>query len=172
LAEYDFLFFFNANCLFVDRITEDEFLPKNNLLVVQHPGYYNKQNNQFAYERNQKSTAYIGMEIGKYYICGGINGGRTKTFIKLARVLKDNIDNDYRNGIVAKWHDESHINHYIIDRSDFTLLSPSFCYPENWNLPFPPKILIRSKSKYIDINLVKNNKVVYLLKKIKKILIG
>jgi hypothetical protein len=60
---------------------------------------------------------------------------------------------------------------YLTNRDDFTLLSPSFCYPENWDLPFPPEIIIRNKSKYIDISLIKDKKFIFLLKKLKKILI-
>lgn len=48
LEKYDYIFFMNANCQALDTITEEEFLPKKkDIIVVQHPGYYNKTNKQF-----------------------------------------------------------------------------------------------------------------------------
>lgn len=172
LMAFDYVFFMNANCKCVAKITEDEFLPKEkDLLVVQHPGEYRKKNTKFSYDRNEKSTAYIPKGEGKYYICGGINGGRTQAYLSLVKELKQNIEKDLENGIVAKWHDESHINHYIYVHDNWEMLSPSYCYAEDWNLPFEPKILVREKSKYIDANGMKYGRLMSMLRKtIRKII--
>lgn len=157
LEQFDYLFFMNANCMCVDYVSEREFLPhKKDLLVVQHPGFYNQPNRKYTYDRNRKSTAYIPYGKGKYYICGGVNGGKSKAFIRLMKELKENIDIDKKNNQIAVWHDESHINHYILGREDYKILTPSYCYPEDWNLPFDEKIRIRDKSKWIDVKQVKN----------------
>lgn len=156
LVKFDYVFFMNANCLCLDYISEEEFLPKDKgILVVQHPGYYDKKPEEFAYDRNPKCEAYISKGAGKYYICGGVNGGKTEAFLKLIEELKARVDRDEQKSIVAKWHDESHINRYIIDNLDYEILSPAYCYPEDWNLPFECKIMIRNKSKVIDIVDVK-----------------
>ncbi|WP_181974240.1 family 6 glucosyltransferase [Roseburia inulinivorans] len=157
LEKYDYIFFMNANCQALDTITEEEFLPKKkDIIVVQHPGYYNKTNKQFAYDRNPKSTAYIPKGQGKYYVCGGVNGGRAQAFIQLMEELKHNIDVDKKNGELALWHDESHINHYVWTHDNYEVLPPSYCWPEDWNLPMPGKILIREKSKWIFVDMVKS----------------
>ena len=165
LQQYDYVFFMNANCQALETITEEEFLPiEKPLLVVQHLALYDKPNVQFTYDRNPKSTAYIPKGEGKYYICGGVNGGRTANYLQLMEDLKKNIDVDRQNKQLALWHDESHINRYIIDRDDYRVLSPSFCYPEGREMTLPKKILIRDKSKWIPVDSIKNQGFVKMTK--------
>lgn len=46
---------------------------------------------------------------------------------------------------MAVWHDESHWNRYCIDHKPTTILSPSYCYPESWNLPYKKRLLALDK---------------------------
>lgn len=148
ISKVDFLFFFNANLLFLKEVDE-KFLPiEENILVVKHPGFYNKNNREFSYDRNKKSLAYIEEGKGKYYVAGGLNGGKVEYFLELIEKLSYNIEMDLKNGIIALWHDESHLNKYILGRTDIKVLEPSYLYPEGWNLPFEPIILIRDKRNY------------------------
>jgi hypothetical protein len=146
LQKYDFIFFFNANCKFCIPINVS-ILPmqKNSLLVVQHPGFYNKKQSEFPYERNQLSQAYIPYDHGKYYICSGINGGYADTYCTLIEELYKAAELDEKNGIIALWHDESHLNRYILDK-EYKMLSPSYCYPENSKLPFKEIVRVRDKN--------------------------
>ena len=147
LQRMDFLFFCNANLLFVDSVG-DEILPfEEGLIALQHPGYLNKPRKKFAYEKNSMSCAHIPINKGKHYVMGCFNGGTTETFLKMSEELSKNIDEDNKNGITAIWHDESHLNKYIVDKN-IKILNPSYGYPENWKLPFSPKIIIRDKTKY------------------------
>lgn len=167
LRKFDYIFFMNANCKCVTEISEEEFLPlEKDIVVVQHPGAYSKNPKQFTYDRNPKSTAYIPKGKGQYYVCGGINGGKGPAYLSLIEELKRNIDIDKDNGVIAKWHDESHINHYILQHNNWVMLSPSYCYAEGWNLPYKPKILVREKSKYFDSVAVKKGRIVALVRKI------
>ena len=84
-----------------------------------------------------------------------MNGGTAAAFLELCRTLRHNTDVDVANSITALRHDESHINRYILDRDDFTLLSPSYFYPEGWQLPFEVKIISINKEKYFDIFFMK-----------------
>ena len=59
------------------------------------------------------------------------------------------IDADYANGLEAIWHDESQINRYAYDHPPDVMLSPSYCYPENSDLPFEPRILALDKDHAI-----------------------
>ena len=68
--------------------------------------------------------------------------------------MKDNIDIDLRNNIIAKWHDESQINRYILDRNDYKELS-DFCEVEGWPKNENAAILIKDKSKYFDVDKFK-----------------
>lgn len=166
LEKFDYVFFMNANCKCVKKITEDEFLPKEKeILVVQHPGEFNKKPSKYSYDRNPESTAYIPKGEGKYYICGGINGGKSQAYLSLIKELKNNVQIDLDKNVIAKWHDESHINHYIYVHDNWEMLSPSYCYAEDWRLPFEAKILVREKSNYIDANGMKYGKILSLLRK-------
>lgn len=169
LMEFDYIYFMNANCECVAKITEEEFLPRDkDIIVVQHPGFYNKKPWRFTYDRNKNSTAFIPWGKGEYYICGGINGGKAKEYVSLIKELKNNINIDKQNNVIAKWHDESHINKYITVHDNWEVRSPSYCYAEGWSLPFEPKILVRDKSRYFDAVTMKEGKIVAFIRKINK----
>ena len=172
LKKFDYTFFMNANVICKERVTEEMMLPKDEkLVVVQHPGYYKQKPYEFEYDRNRKSKAYIPYYKGEVYICGGINGGRTEAYIELIKTLNKNINSDIENGIIARWHDESHINRYILDNTCYKLLSPAYCYPENWDIPFTPILVVLDKKDRICLDSAKTAEQcadIFFLEKIKK----
>lgn len=145
LKKMDFLFFFNANCSFIETIDETA-LPggTNDLVFVQHPGHWNKPRPEFPYEDNPLSLAAVDEAEGNIYVCGGINGGTSSAYLTMCRALVAAIETDRSNDIVAKWHDESHLNRYFLSHGG-DVLDPGYCFPEGWKLPFARKILIRDK---------------------------
>lgn len=150
LSKYDLIYFFNANCLFVENIAED-IMPNNEkeLVGVKHPGFYDKMLTDFTYERNKNSSAYIPFGEGNYYFMGGVNGGFAKPYIDMCETLNKNINEDFKNKIVAIWHDESYLNHYYFKNSGkVKILNPDYGFPEGWGIPFCPKIIIRDKHSY------------------------
>lgn len=179
LKEFDYIFFLNANMLFVQTVGEEILPIEEDLLVVKHPGFYDKSSSDFTYDRNVNSLAYIPYGEGEYYIAGGFNGGKSSQFIKLINELDENIQNDLDNDVIALWHDESHINKYILDKN-YKILDPGYIYPEGWNLPFEKKIIVRDKNKWgghaglrgIEESKKYRGSVIHLLKKIKHKLIG
>lgn len=130
LKDYDYIYFLNANMLPV-RPVGDEILPteEQGLTVVAHPGYYKASNAYFPYERNSRSTAYIPYGDGVVYVMGGFNGGRSDAYLKLIRDLDVAVKKDAENHVMAKWHDESHLNKYILDKNPL-VLSPAYGYPQ------------------------------------------
>lgn len=161
LRTCDYVFFFNANAQVKKPILESDFLPREEkgerLLFVQHPGFYNKRKYEYTYDRNPRCSAYIPYWKGTIYICGGINGGKTEAFLEMCEVLNNRICADLQKEIIPEWHDESQINRYILDRNDYRLLSPAYCCPEKWNIPFECIVLIRDKKRYIDIEKIRKN---------------
>lgn len=162
LEAFDYIFFFNANSFFIDEITED-ILPSasEGIVVVRHPGHYKQDNKSFPYDRNKKSTAYIPWNEGKDYICGGINGGHAKDYLKMVEELRNAIDRDTQRGVIARWHDESHLNHYIVHRR-YKILSPGYCSPEECYLPFKEKIIILNKRHFGGHSALRKDKKVTL----------
>lgn len=160
LAVFDYIFFFNANAQIFQPINPEDVLPSEDekLTAVLHPGYYNKKPSRFTYESKQKkSMAYIPKGEGKYYFAGGLNGGIAKDYLQLITDLKTNIEKDLSKNIIAVWHDESHLNHYLLNRRP-KILSPAYIYPEGWGLPFHPIVLIRDKARLGGHDFLRNVK--------------
>lgn len=158
LKEYDYIYFMNANIQCVQEIQEDEFLPLNgeDIVVTQHPGFYkNKSRFVGSFDRNPHSTAYIPYNAKGDSVIGAMIGGTGKGFLQMSRELKHNIDIDLQNRVIAMWHDESHLNHYIMLHKNYKLLTPAFCYAEELDLPFEKKILMTDKKKKFDVNRFK-----------------
>lgn len=148
IQETDYVFFCNANLIFKQPVG-DEILPpidSNKLVGTLHPGFFNKSNTEFTYERSPLSTAYIAEKEGNHYYAGGFSGGKTEEYMQLCETIKNRVDQDTHNKLIAVWHDESHINRYFLDNPPYTL-SPAYLYPEGLTLPFEEKIMIRDKSK-------------------------
>lgn len=140
-SHMDYLFACDADMLFVDY-EGDEILGKQ--VGTLHPGHEDKyalfsSQKITSYEKDPKSTAYIGPDEGKHYFAGGFYGGSTKEFLKMAKTITQNIKIDLQNNYIAIWHDESHLNRYFIDNPPATILDRSYCYPENGERKGYPK---------------------------------
>ncbi len=152
LQSFDFILYINANSYFVTECGDD-VLPKHkdHLLLTLHPGYWHSKYRllrwKLPYERDIRSTAYIPYWKGGRYVCGGLNGGWRDSYLRLIRELKEAIDVDGINGIVARWHDESHLNRYALEHPA-KLLHPGFMYPSCYDLPFPKRIGLYHKEDF------------------------
>ena len=145
--DMDYLFFFNANLEFKKTVSR-EILSGNNLIVVQHFGYRLLSPKDYPYDRNPNSRAYIPFGKGNHYVCGGMNGAKTNIYISMILNLQKAIEDDYERGIVARWHDESHINKYILSHP-YIMLHPGYVHPQGWyRLPYPCIVLLRDKVIY------------------------
>lgn len=140
LQDLDFLFYVDADMRFVAPCGE-EVLPRreDRLVAVAHPGFYRRtpwwgsgprwRPRRLPFERNPASLACIPDRSHGPYFAGGFNGGFTDSFLSMARSLRDAVDHDLQRGIVAVWHDESHLNRYLYVQPP-KVLPPSYCYPQ------------------------------------------
>jgi hypothetical protein len=150
VIDMDYLFFFNANIQFRKKIKPNEILPNNNeqLVAVIHPYYYDGPQGA-PYENNILSLAYANPDMAKHYVQGCLNGGLTKHYMSMAEQLAANIDRDKQEGIIAKWHDESHLNAYMIAHSNYKVLNPGYAKPDGRKgLPFKERIVQLDKEKF------------------------
>lgn len=143
LQEQDYLFYCDADMRFVDTVG-DEVL--GDLVGTIHPGFFDKPRQAFTYETRPNSLAYVKPEEGTKYFAGGFNGGKTQNFLAMCEKLAHNIGEDYKRGVIAVWHDESHMNRYFIDNPPTVQLSPAYCYPESWSIPFEKRLLALDKN--------------------------
>lgn len=141
LSSMDFLFSCDADMLFVDTVG-DEILSES--VATLHPGFVGKRG---TYEKRKRSKAYVSRREGLNYFAGGFYGGKSSIFLRIAETMAKNIKADYEKGIIAIWHDESHLNRFFIDNPPSLILSPSYCYPENWrNLNYEKKLVALDKN--------------------------
>ena len=137
LAKYDYIYFFNANMQFINYVDLAEIAPQDwhtsGIVAGIHPGHNGDVDDGnidgYPYERRQKSTAYIPFGHGKHYVCGAFNGGTSKGFLKMCKVLAKNVRTDLKNGIEAVVDDESHLNAYVADK-DYLLAGRAYGFPE------------------------------------------
>lgn len=153
LSSNDYLFYSDVDMLFVDNVG-DEVLSER--VVTRHPGYYDKQGNPSYFEQmcgvwnpietNSNTLACIQPTEDVKYFAGGFNGGSSTEFLKMSNTIATNINKDLSNNIIAKWHDESHLNRYALDNPPTLELSPSYCYGESMTIPFEKKLLALDKN--------------------------
>ena len=148
LQNFDYIFFFNANMKFIAKVGMD-ILPDDKhdgLVMGMHPGTFGLSINEFPYDRNPDSTACIPYNTGNYYVQGCLNGGTTSAYLELCRTCAKNVKIDLDKNIIALWHDESHLNKYILDKNPLVLPS-NYLWPEFFSL--------RRKIKHIGLKKIK-----------------
>jgi histo-blood group ABO system transferase len=128
ISKFDYCYYFDVDMAIVDKVG-DEVL--GDLVATKHPGQSFHSINEMSYERNQNSLAYVPYDKGHTYYAGGFNGGKTKNFLEMSEVISQRVNTDLENGIIALWHDESHMNRYLIDTPPSLTLTSAYCYPES-----------------------------------------
>lgn len=65
-----------------------------------------------SWETDRVSTAFVPRVQRRVYVCGGVWMGRREPLGQLISILADRTSEDLENGVIAVWHDESHLNWY------------------------------------------------------------
>lgn len=75
-----------------------------------------------AWEESQESLAYVPRNRRRVYVCGGTWMGTRESLGNMVHLLTERTREDFARGVVAQWHDESHLNwfasthrHYLFD---------------------------------------------------------
>jgi hypothetical protein len=171
-----YLMHLDADMLFVEDPFEI-FLNKvkqSKMVLVYHPGFWrgNLLNRVFTYindvrillsdiklyvsvgnlgawETNKRSAAFVSRKRRQGYFCGGVWFGENLEFKKMCSVLSLAVHEDIKKNLIARWHDESHLNKWATQNSHSSL-PPSFCYDEtypNLNRIKPVIIAVRKMVK-------------------------
>jgi hypothetical protein len=158
LSKCDWMVFLDADALVVDTILEEDFFTNKPLFGVHHPCHYLQMppHNQFpgAFETNEKSLAFVNVDddLSVYYQ-GCFWGGKIPEIFEMIDTLEQKVNTDLENDVIAVWHDESHINKYLIENAKSVhTFGPEYAYPELFSQQcnFEPKIihLAKNNSKY------------------------
>ena len=162
IKDCDWLFFLDADTLVVKEFKEAEFLfrccnadiDSTPLFGVHHPCHNMRMKphdeEPGAYDQNPESEAYVDMDDEDFefkavpYIQGCFWGGRIPAVLGMIDELEARVNRDLEKGVVALWHDESHLNKYLTEHEfAFHIFGPEFAFPEVFrdHCNFKPRIV-------------------------------
>ena len=169
----DILFYLDADMLLLFPVGPEilPVPPYSSLVATSHPGYYKNRTPSHPLgdpDGNPKSRAYIrtygdGADHRRRkricYLAGGFNGGTYEAFMRMSKILSEQIAADLDDGVIAKWHDESHLNeycsrYYIFEK--LKILTPEYCFDQKdmtidgnsvqlVGVDYPPRIVALDK---------------------------
>ncbi|XP_078292386.1 histo-blood group ABO system transferase-like isoform X1 [Panthera onca] len=127
LHEVDYLVCADVDMRFRDHVGVEILSP---LFGTLHPGFYGAARAAFTYERRPQSQAHIPRDEGDFYYAGGFFGGSVAEVLRLTSACHRAMVVDRAHGIEAVWHDESHLNRYLLDHKPTKVLSPEYLWDE------------------------------------------
>ncbi len=151
-----------------------QLLNKNQVCLIQHPGFWRDKGMQRllfymvrplmayrdlrmklklggigAWETHTSSLAFVPREFRNNYYCGGTWFGRREKIGIMMEKLSNQVSDDSKNGVIAKWHDESHLNQWAT-QNRHSFYSPELCFDETYpqlRKLKPQIIAVRKKEK-------------------------
>ncbi|KAM4876493.1 histo-blood group ABO system transferase 2-like [Thomomys bottae] len=123
--EMDYLVCVDVDMKFQDHVGVEILTP---LFGTLHPGFYRAKRASFTYERRPQSQAYIPLDQGDFYYMGAFFGGSVEEVHRLTRACHEAMQADRDNHIEAVWHDESHLNKYLLYHKPTKVLSPEYLW--------------------------------------------
>ncbi len=134
ISQFRHVFYIDVDCLFVNKVADEILSP--DLTAVLHPwGGFDGT----SFEDRQGSTAFVDKSRKPTYYQGCFQGGTSAAFLAMAERIARNVDADMKNSIVAKYHDESHLNRYLQEHPPSRVLSTEYCFVAGQ--PGTPRIL-------------------------------
>jgi hypothetical protein len=99
-----------------------------------------------SWDTNAKSEAFVERRYRNKYYCGGIWWGLRDNVLELVSKLALDVETDSRKDVIAKWHDESHLNHWA-STNVFSESPPTVCYEASypWLANLKPLIIAVDK---------------------------
>ena len=155
----EFLMYIDSDMLLHENFDQDfqEILSNKEINFVAHPGFWRNQRNRKNqikknsvrdfirdtfrmarlgalgdWETRRESRAFVPRKFRKTYICGGVWFGPTEKLRILIKELARNTKLDLEEGMIAKWHDESHLNSWYVQQGG-NVLNPGYCFDPTYS---------------------------------------
>jgi hypothetical protein len=148
ILESDFSFYVDVDSMFRKPLNLSDMISKDQGLIgTLHPGFVliETWNPLGTPELDPRSRAFIKRGKNKHYFCGGFFGGDSNSFIKMSENIRENVNLDLNDGIIAIWHDESHLNRYFLDNPPASILGIGFSCPGEYEQTNSPTIVFLDK---------------------------
>lgn len=109
--------------------------------AIEHPGYFRRSRivqflikTRFGpWEGRKESMAFVPVSQRRSYVCGGVWFGERKVVERLCHDLAKAVKIDQDRGLIAKFHDESHLNRWRLDHPLSTnLLEPTWAWADGY----------------------------------------
>jgi hypothetical protein len=143
IEKSNFSFYIDVDSLFIGNIGFSDINEKGIFATI-HPGLNQGPGTP---ERNPNSEAYIPIGSTNKYFCGGFFGGDSGSFLKMSEAIKKAINRDLKKNIIAIWHDESHLNKFLMLNEPAKIFNYPFAVAENLTPIFDTsKILFLDKN--------------------------
>ena len=145
ILDSDFLMHLDADMLFLPAFRFPE-IDSDCMYFVRHPGYayirwdfgkpiemlrrikrFVKIGGNGSWETRRESAAYLSRRKRSTYFCGGIWFGEKQAFRRFVIECRDAVLDDLSKNIIAKWHDESHLNRFAAI-NEVQVLGPHYCF--------------------------------------------
>lgn len=118
LVQYDYVCFANANLYATKPIMPYEVLPRfgfENWTCMMNPYHDTLPLEKLPVDRQYNSSAFMRIGWCKLYIQAGFYIATPYAMFDMAQTCQRMLDVNTENGYVARWHDESYFNKYIVN---------------------------------------------------------
>lgn len=100
-----------------------------------------------SWEDNHLSTAFVPKQDRRVYLHGAFWLGRKASFLEFARVCSESTDTDSNQGVIASWHDESHLNKFFTIHGG-EILNQRFSWHMKYSKVLPDNPILESREDF------------------------
>ncbi|XP_072287759.1 histo-blood group ABO system transferase-like isoform X3 [Pyxicephalus adspersus] len=132
IASEDFLVCVDVDMKFNDEVGVEIL---SDLFGTLNPWMFGLPHEQYTYERNPQSEAYIPTDEGDFYYAGTFFGGSVEKVYKLTNFCHNAMMTDKAKNLEPVWHDESYLNKYLLYHKPTKILSPEYLWYDDLGIP-------------------------------------
>ena len=119
---FDYIMILDPKYLVTSKVSDKDILPRSILterfsFLLDHSKDSLKPED-YPYERNHESTAFVNYNRGKYYISDSLVIGEAIAFLEMCHTIDTNILEDLKNHYISDNVLEAHLNKYIVNLVD------------------------------------------------------